>query len=132
MQYQSKLNRQQLVDLVVTRYFANIDRKDLDATLACFHDTALFTVQTSFAFHEGKESIRRMFADLFARYSSIQHRDFNCTVDAKNGRIAANYITELVSGDGARLSYSNTNFWRVREDRFQEVYVYVSGVISRA
>jgi len=127
MQYQSTLNREQLVDLAVRRYFGSVDRKDLDATLACFHDNAMFTVQTAFTVHAGRDQIRRMFTDFFANFRSIVHRDFTCTVDAKNGRIAASFSAELVGHDGARTRLENTNFWRVRGDRFQEVYVYMSG-----
>jgi len=130
MQYQTNLNRQQLVELVLAGYFANIDRKDLDGTLACFHDCALVTVQTSFALHEGTASVRRMFADLFARHTRIAHKNIDCTVDTKNGRIAANYIEELVANDGVRTVFENTAFWRLRADRFQELYVYVSGAQS--
>lgn len=127
MQYQTQLNRQQLVDLAVNQYFASIARKDLEATLACCQHSALLTIQTSFALYEGKTGLRRFFAELFARYTSIKQRDFSCTVDAKNGRIAANYVEELVASDGARSVFDNTAFWRVREDRFQELFVYVSG-----
>lgn len=127
MQYQSTLSRQQLIELAVTRYFASVDQKDLEATLACFHDTALFTVQTSFTQHVGKDNIRRMFGDFFASFKTIVHRDFTCTVDAKNGRITANFSADLVGYDGTCTVLDNTNFWRVRGDRFQEVYVYMSG-----
>lgn len=127
MQYQTQLNRNQLVDLVLTQYFANIDRKDLDGILACFHDSALVTIQTSFALHEGKASVGRMFADLFARHRRITHKNISCTVDAKNGRIAAHYIEELVANDGTRTVFDNTAFWRLRADRFQALFVYESG-----
>jgi ketosteroid isomerase-like protein len=127
MQYQCALDRPGLVDLALHRYFASVDRKDLDATLACFHDNAMFTVQTAFAVRAGKDDIRRMFVDFFGGFATIIHRDFTCTVDAKNGRIAANFIAELTGHDGGRTVLQNTNFWRVRGDRFQEVYVYMSG-----
>lgn len=127
MQYQSNLGRDELVDLAITRYFGNVDRKNLDATLACFHDNAMFTIQTAFTVHAGRDAIRRMFEDFFRNYDVIVHRDFTCTVDERNGRIAASFVAELVDPQGTRIELHNTNFWRVREDRFQEVYVYMSG-----
>ena len=127
MQYQTTLDRDGLVDLAVNRYFGSVDAKDMERTLACFHDEALFTIQTAFTTHNGKTAIRRMFQTLFDSYSSIVHRDFTCTVDAANGRIAASFIAELVDRDGQRTLLENTNFWRVLGDRFQEVYVYMSG-----
>lgn len=127
MQYQSSLNRDQLVELATKSYFGSVDRKDLEGTLACFHDEALLSVQTSFTVHAGKPAIRRMFQDFFASYERIVHRDFRCSVDEKNGRICARFIAELVDGEGQSTLLENTNFWRIRGDRFQEVYVYMSG-----
>jgi len=127
MQYQSSLGRDELVELATKTYFGNVDRKDLARTLACFHDTALFTVQTSFTTHEGRAGIKAMFETFFDSYETIVHRDFECTVDPDNGRICASFVAELTDADGNVTTLHNTNFWRVRGDRFQEVYVYMSG-----
>jgi ketosteroid isomerase-like protein len=127
MQYEPTLSREGLVDLAITRYFGSVDRKDLAATLACFHETALFTVQTSFTRHAGLAEIGRMFTDFFAGYETIVHRDFTVTVDDANGRIAASFEAVLTASDGSVTRLHNTNFWRVRDGRFQEVYVYMSG-----
>jgi ketosteroid isomerase-like protein len=127
MQYEPTLSRDELIDLAVNRYFANVDAKKLDATLDCFNDEALFTVQTAFTRHAGKPAIRRMFVDFFDAWKTIVHKDFTCTVDEKNGRIAASFEAVLTAGDGQVTRFFNTNFWRVRDARFQEVYVYFSG-----
>ena len=127
MQYQCDLNRDQLIELATRTYFGNVDAKNMDATLACFHDQAVFTVQTSHTVHAGKPAIRQMFETFFAGYETIVHKDFVCTVDEKHGRIAARFVAELVDADGNTTLLENTNFWRVRGDKFQEVYVYMSG-----
>lgn len=126
MQYELA-KRDVLVDLAISRYFAAVDRKDIEGALACFHDEALFTVQTSFTRHAGKPAIRRMFEDFLGGYATILHHDFVTTVDAANGRIAASFEAVLTEADGAVTRLNNANFWRVREGRFQEVYVYMSG-----
>lgn len=127
MQYQSSLDREGLIDLATHKYFGNVDTKDLDAVMDCFHDNAMLTVQTSFTIHEGQQNIRKMFADFMKAYEVIIHRDFTCTVDERNGRITANFVAELVDKEGNKTLLSNTNFWRIRDDKFQEVYVYMSG-----
>lgn len=127
MQYQTTLNEQQLIELAINQYFANVDKKNLNAVLNCFHDNALLTVQTSFTLHAGKQNIERMFTDFFERYAVIIHRDFTYTVDAANGRITASFLAELTDRKGDTSCLHNTNFWRVRDDKFQEVYVYMSG-----
>lgn len=127
MQYEPTLSRDALVDLAVNRYFANVDAKKLDATLDCFNDEALFCVQTAFTRHAGKAAIERMFVDFFGAWKTIVHKDFTCTVDEKNGRIAASFEAVLTADNGEVTRFFNTNFWRVRDGRFQEVYVYFSG-----
>ena len=114
MQYESSLDKDELVDLALTRYFAQVDAKNLDAVLDCFHDNAMITVQTAFTTHVGKEGIKRMFVDFMDSYKTIIHRDFTCTA-------------ELEDHDGGKVLLENTNFWRVRGDKFQEVYIYMSG-----
>lgn len=127
MQYQSSLSHDELIELAIEKYFGNVDKKDMAKSLACFHDTAQFTVQTSFTVHNGKPEIKEMFSTFFSSFETIVHRDFTCTVDAKNGRIAAQFIAEMVDDKGETTLLNNTNFWRVRGDKFQEVYVYMSG-----
>jgi len=127
MQYQSSLNAEELVTLATQNYFGNVDQKNLQATLNCFHDEALFTIQTSFTLHSGKTAIKEMFENFFDSYETIIHRDFTCTVDEKNGRIAANFIAELIDKKGQKTLLNNTNFWRIRDNKFQEIYVYMSG-----
>ncbi len=127
MQYQSTLDRDGLIDLAINKYFANVDNKNLDAVLECFHDNAMLTAQTSFTTHEGKGNIKRMFTDFMAAYETIVHRDFEITVDEDNGRITASFVAELIDADGNKTLLENTNFWRIRGDKFQEVFVYMSG-----
>ena len=127
MQYQSSLDKQGLIDLAINKYFANVDKKDLDAVLDCFHDNAMMTTQTAFTTHAGKDNIKRMFTDFMGAFDEIIHRDFEITVDESNGRIVASFIAELTDADGAKTFLDNTNFWRIRDDKFQEIYIYMSG-----
>jgi ketosteroid isomerase-like protein len=127
MQYQCDLDRAGLIKLATRSYFGSVDAKDMARTLACFHDNAMFTIQTAFTVHAGKAEIRRMFEDFFAGYKKIVHKDFTCTVDELNGRIAASFEAVLTAHDGSITRLHNTNFWRIRGRKFQEVYVYMSG-----
>lgn len=127
MQYEPGLSRAELIEFATKTYFGNVDAQNMDGTLDCFHEEALFCVQTSFTRHAGKAEIKRMFEDFFGAYETIIHRDFTCTVDEANGRIAASFVAELTDADGNVTLLNNTNFWRMRDGKFQEVYVYMSG-----
>lgn len=127
MQYAPTLHRDALIDLAIQRYFARVDAKDMAAVLDCFHDEAVFTVQTSFTTHAGKPAIERMFTEFFGAWETIVHKDFTITADETNGRIAASFEAVLSDAEGRATRLFNTNFWRVRDGRFQEVHVYMSG-----
>ena len=127
MQYECQLGRDDLIELATQKYFGNVDKKNMDAVMACFHPQALFTVQTDRTTHAGTDEIQRMFQSFFDGYRSIVHKDFTCTVDEENGRICAVFIAEVTDHEGVVTRMENTNFWRVRGDKFQEVYVYMSG-----
>lgn len=127
MQYEPTLGRDALIDLAINRYFARVDAKDLQAVLSCFNEEALFTVQTSFTRHAGKPAIERMFIDFLGSYEKIVHKDFTITCDEANGRISASFEAVLTGHDGKITQLFNTNFWRIRDGLFQEVYVYMSG-----
>jgi ketosteroid isomerase-like protein len=127
MQYESTLNRAQLIELATKSYFGNVDAKNMDAVLDCFNDEALFCVQTAFTRHAGKDAVRRMFEDFFGAWETIVHKNFVCTIDEKNGRITASFEAVLTAVDGSVTQLFNTNFWRIRDGKFQEVYVYFSG-----
>jgi ketosteroid isomerase-like protein len=127
MQYEPGLSRDELIQLATQTYFGNVDAKNIEAALDCFHDGALFCVQTDFTRHSGKAEIRRMFEDFFGAYERIIHRDFTCTVDEAHGRITASFVAELTDAEGGVTLLNNTNFWRIRDGKFQEVYVYMSG-----
>ena len=127
MQYEPGLSRAELIDLATMQYFGNVDAKNMAGALACFHDEALFCVQTAFTRHVGKAEIERMFEDFFGSFETIVHKDFVCTVDEKNGRITASFEAVLTAANGEVTRFFNTNFWRIRDGKFQEVYVYFSG-----
>lgn len=127
MQYEPTLSRAELIAFATKSYFGSVDAKDMAATLACFHDESLLTVQTSFTRHAGKLAIRRMFDEFFSSFETIVHRDFTCTVDEANGRISASFEAVLTAADGSVTRLNNTNFWRFRDGKFQEVHVYMSG-----
>lgn len=126
MQFAPELSRDALVDLALQKYFASVDRKDLDAVMACFHDTSSVCIQTAFTRHSGTAELRRMYQDFFDSWDVIVHKDFTCTIDEANGRIAASFEAVLTK-DGEKTQLFNTNFWRVRDGKFQDIYIYMSG-----
>lgn len=121
--------RQHLIDLVVQRYFANVDAKNLDAVLSCFQSDVTFTIQSAFHTHVGRDDgVRKMFQTLFSSYAKrIWHGNFRHVVDVEEGHIASQFDVELIDGGDRLTKLSNCNFFWLENGRFKYVYVYMSG-----
>jgi ketosteroid isomerase-like protein len=116
------------VQMVEEKYFANVDRKDLAATLDCFCEDAVFTIQSAFTTHEGRDrGVKRMFETFFENYTSGAHKDFRHVVDVEHERCASQFNVELVTADGAQTKLSNCNFFYFENGKFKRVFVYMSG-----
>ena len=119
-------DRRRLIALA-ERYFDAVDRMDLQATLACFSPDARFTIATFNTSYQGRDSeIRAMFERLYARYAAVWHGDFDHVVQAPE-RIACRFRVENRRFDGEQLVKHNCNFFRVRGELFEDVFVYMSG-----
>ena len=116
------------VDMVVQQYFANVDQKNLSATLANFCEDAVFTIQSSFTVHKGRDKgIKKMFETFFQGYSKIVHKEFECIVDPEHDRCALQFNVDLIALDGQVTHLSNCNVHYFENGKFKRVYVYMSG-----
>ncbi len=115
-------------DMIAKKYFASVDRKDLAATLACFSEDAVFTIQSSFTVHEGRDTgIKKMFETFFAGYRTIIHKDFVHINDPEQDRAAAQFNVVLVDNEGKQTNLSNCNVHYFENGKFKRVFVYMSG-----
>ena len=125
----AKYAREYYVDIVEKRYFANVDAKNMQAVLDCFNPSAVFTIQSAFVTHEGRDTgVRRMFENLFTTYRrKIVHKNFRHIVDLENHCCASQFEVELIDPDGKDVKLSNCNFFYLKDGKFERVYVYMSG-----
>jgi ketosteroid isomerase-like protein len=120
-------SREWYIDLAVNKYFANVDRKNLQAVLDCFNPDAVFTIQSHFTVHTGRDAgIRKMFESLF-EYKTILHTDFEHIVDPEKESISSRFRVELDPASGPHVHLMNVNHWYVQNGKFQRVYVWMSG-----
>jgi hypothetical protein len=111
----------------VERYFAAVDRMDLQATLDCFCADARFCIATFDTVYVGRDTgLRGMYERLFARYRRVWHGAFDHVVQAPS-RIASRFRVENTLADGSLRTKNNCNFFQLRDGRFDEVFVYMSG-----
>ena len=120
-----KLNRQELIDLVVNQYFGNVDAKNHQAVLDCFTVDAVLRVQSDDIEHHGHEGIGRMFAD-FMKTPSIHHGDFTHVVDVEAQTIASQFVAINIYEDGKRVEMRNCNFFNLENGLFKRVTIYMT------
>ena len=113
--------------MLVERYFAAVDRMDLDATLACFTADARVTIATFDTVYQGRDTeVRGMYERLFARYASVWHGDFDHVAQPPQ-RIASQFTVRNVSAQGMLAVKHNCNFFRWRDGVIVAMSVYMSG-----
>ena len=124
-----KFSAEYYKDTVENRYFGKVDRKELGGVLRIFNPGAVFTIQSAFTTHEGRNTgIRKMFENLFQNYKVIVHKDFTHVVDVENNACSAQYNVELTDPAGNLTKLSNCNFFYLDDaGKFKRVFVYMSG-----
>ena len=55
------MNRSEVAAVIVDRYFAALDRGDIDVCSGCFAEDAILECRTNGMFLEGREAIRAFF-----------------------------------------------------------------------
>ena len=116
------------IDIVTKRYFNAVDNHDLDGVLDCFHSDASLTEVTTMTSHSGRDKgIKKMFEGLFDSFSHIWHGNFVHTADAKAQSICSQFTVLITPHDGEELRYENCNRFYLRDGKFSEVFVYMSG-----
>ncbi|MGP1354830.1 MAG: nuclear transport factor 2 family protein [Parasphingopyxis sp.] len=116
------------VDIVTKRYFDGVDNKRMDQVLDCFHDDAVLHEMTSDTRHDGIDAIRTMFEGLFSTNGRIWHGNFVHTVDPEENAVCSQFTVEIEPNElGEELVYQNCNRFYLKGDKFQNVFVYMSG-----
>ena len=122
-------NREQLIDMVVQKYFHSVDAYDVQGVLACFHDDATFTVRSGQpAQHKGMDEIKGMIDELFKNFpNKMVHKDFHHIIDVEEESIASRFKVELRSINNEDVYQTNCNFFYLENGRFKDVHVYMMG-----
>ncbi len=121
------LSKQELIELIEKRYFNVMDQKRLDDTLACIAPDCVWNIYPAGISLEGRDGeIRAAFADVFQRYPTMWHGNFEWTVDEAAQRVAAVFDVRLVDDEGRETSMSNAKMFRVEDGRFTRLDLYFS------
>lgn len=115
------------VDIVTKRYFHGVDNNDVDMIMACFHEDAVLKEMTSDTTHDGHGAIKKMFDGLLGTYRRIWHGNFVHTVDQQEQTICSQFSVEVTDEAGDLNRYENCNLFLLKDGKFAQVFVYMSG-----
>ncbi|MSQ56747.1 MAG: nuclear transport factor 2 family protein [Limnohabitans sp.] len=108
-------------------YFDAVDRIHLNNVLSFFNQDAVFTIATHQQIYKGRDDqIKTMFERLFARYAKVWHGNFR-HVASESNRVASQFTVKNTAFDGSVSFKSNCNFFYLRDGKFSEVFVYMTG-----
>ena len=112
---------------LVERYFAAVDAKDLEGTLASYTPDCCIRVGTAGVEVCGRDGdIRDMIVELFGRFETMWHGEFHHVVDEEAGTIASQFLYRNVAPDGTRREDHNCNIARVENGRFTAISTYMT------
>ena len=114
------------IDLV-KRYFAAVDREDIDELLSTLTPNCLFTVETHGVQLSGHSEITGMFRRLWDSHAAVLHHKFTFISDPATNRIASKFTVVNTEHDGSHTLKSNCNFFEISGQRFSAVAVYMTG-----
>ena len=120
------MDRQAYINLVED-YFAALDQRRLEDVLTYFNKECVFTVQSAFLVFNGHSGVKEMFDQFLETYEQIVHTDFEHIVDPISESISSRFRVELDRFDGGHETKQSVNHWYFDGDKFQRVYVWISG-----
>lgn len=116
------------IDIVTKRYFDGVDNKNVQQILDCFHEDAFIHEMTSDTKHQGRDQgIKAMFEGLSSNNGRIWHGNFVHTVDVNAESICSQFSVEIEPEGMGEQRYENCNRFYLKDGKFTEVFVYMSG-----
>ena len=109
-------------NVILTTYFAALDRGDVETAVSCFEDTATLICETDGTRLAGKEAIRAFLQQITDESQGMSHSVTNLVVDIEERTCAAelHYSDQLTTGK--ELDMDNCNFFEFGTDgRFARV-----------
>jgi len=112
---------------LVLTYFEGVDTKDFQKIKETLDKDCRITVETHGIELIGYSEIQAMFSNLWGDHLSVLHKDFKFLEDRKLNKIATQFSVVNTLNNGKIVKKSNCNFFRVKENRFKEINIYMAG-----
>jgi ketosteroid isomerase-like protein len=109
-------------------YFAAIDAKDLEQTMAHYAEDAREIVMPDDVCFSGTAEIRSMYVNFFSSHTSIRHEVRNLVADSEQGKVATEQTFVGQTAEGRVQEMYNCNFFEVdAAGKITRVIIWMSG-----
>ena len=112
---------------MVLKYFRGVDDEDIDLIFETLSKDCLFNVETHGVSLKGHDQISGMFERLWSHHAWVKHDQFHFVEDSSGEDIAVRFQVTNQLHDGSLVYKSNCNFFTLKDGKFIEVRVYMTG-----
>lgn len=112
---------------MVLKYFRGVDDEDIDLIFETLSKDCLFNVETHGVSLKGHDQISGMFERLWSHHAWVKHDQFHFVEDSSGEDIAVRFQVTNQLHDGSLVYKSNCNFFTLKDGKFTEVRVYMTG-----
>ena len=112
---------------MVLKYFRGVDDEDIDLIFETLSKDCLFNVETHGVSLKGHDQISGMFERLWSHHAWVKHDQFHFVKDSSGEDIAVRFQVTNQLHDGSLVYKSNCNFFTLKDGKFTEVRVYMTG-----
>ena len=112
---------------IVLKYFRGVDDEDIDLIFETLSEDCLFNVETHGVSLKGHDQISGMFERLWSHHAWVKHDQFHFVEDPSGEDIAVRFQVTNQLHDGSHVYKSNCNFFTLKDGKFTEVRVYMTG-----
>ena len=123
----NKLTSEELKEITTNRYFANVDKKNLEGVLATLNEDATIKIITDHLTHTGRDTeISNMLKGYFDAYPILWHGNFRTIIDDNKQSIVLKFDWKIKDRDDKEESGSNVNVFYFDNNKISSISIYMS------
>ena len=126
------LNRDQLLDLTVSRYFGGLNDRNLDVVMQTMAKECVMWFPAASFNYKGEHALRIHMKDFFANFPVIDFHDFVNIVDEETQSVVSYFTVRLVDDQNKEVSMRNCNIFHCdTSGALKEIIIYNSKALDK-
>lgn len=126
------LNRDQLLDLTVTRYFGGLNDHKIDIVMETMAENCVMWFPAATFNYKGENALRIHMEDFLGNFPTIDFHDFKNIVDEETQSVVSYFTVRLVDGENKEVSMRNCNIFHTDANgQLKEIIIYNSKPLDK-